>query len=233
MKAFRIGRKPPGIWTNKTPPIRGGIYQKQATPTPPSTTAAAPADTTKLPSSALEPQSLWEPSATGKIFAGDAAAYTNWAEQQEIGRDNSDYPSLDPQVQQDIARKYSALHQRIHDEGYYNCPYLEYGKEMARYTTLFAASMVALWHEWYMTSAFFLGLFWHQIMFTAHDAAHGAITGNFEVDSLIAMFIGDFCCGLSIGWWKSSHNVHHLITNHPVGFPTSLVLCWGRGSLML
>lgn len=30
------------------------------------------------------------------------------------------------------------------------------------------------------------------------------------------MFIADFCCGLSIGWWKSSHNVHHLITNQPV-----------------
>ncbi len=53
-------------------------------------------------------------------------------------------------------------------------------------------------------------------MFTAHDAGHRGITHNFFVDSLIAMFVADFCCGLSIGWWKSSHNVHHLITNHPV-----------------
>lgn len=53
-------------------------------------------------------------------------------------------------------------------------------------------------------------------MFTAHDAGHRAITGNFTVDSLIGVFIADFCCGLSIGWWKSSHNVHHIITNHPV-----------------
>jgi len=232
MKAFRIGRKPPGIWTNKTPPIRGGLYQKQATSTPPSTTT-----TTKLPSPSPAPehqQPLWEPSATGKVFAGDAAAYTDWAEQQEVDRDHADYPPLDPEVQQDIAKKYSALHQRIHDEGYYNCPYLEYGKEMARYTALFATSMVALWHQWYMTSAFFLGLFWHQIMFTAHDAAHGAITGNFEMDSLIAMFVGDFCCGLSIGWWKSSHNVHHLITNHPVGLVIRvLILHWGYDSLTL
>lgn len=53
-------------------------------------------------------------------------------------------------------------------------------------------------------------------MFTAHDAGHRAISGNFVIDSLIGLFIADFCCGLSIGWWKSSHNVHHLITNHPV-----------------
>ena len=60
------------------------------------------------------------------------------------------------------------------------------------------------------------GLVKHQIMFTAHDAAHLSITANFTVDTLIAMFVADFCCGLSIGWWKSSHNVHHLITNMPV-----------------
>jgi delta8-fatty-acid desaturase len=53
-------------------------------------------------------------------------------------------------------------------------------------------------------------------MFTAHDAGHRGITHNFLADSLIAMFVANFCCGLSIGWWKSSHNVHHLITNHPV-----------------
>ena len=52
-------------------------------------------------------------------------------------------------------------------------------------------------------------------MFTAHDAAHVSITHNFAVDTLIGMFIADFCCGLSIGWWKSSHNVHTLITNQP------------------
>jgi len=56
----------------------------------------------------------------------------------------------------------------------------------------------------------------HQIMFTAHDAGHRGITHNFIADTLIGIFIADFCCGLSIGWWKSSHNVHHLVTNHPV-----------------
>ena len=56
-------------------------------------------------------------------------------------------------------------------------------------------------------------------MFTAHDAGHHGITHNPTIDTLIGMFIADFCCGLSIGWWKSSHNVHHLITNHPVHDP--------------
>ncbi|UKZ52671.1 hypothetical protein TrVGV298_006452 [Trichoderma virens] len=118
-------------------------------------------------------------------------------------------------VQQGVVNRYRALHQQIRDEGLYNCRYVEYGKEMLRYTTLFMCFLFALRHGWYMTSAVFLGLFWHQIMFTAHDAGHLAITQIFMVDTLIGMFIADFCCGLSIGWWKSSHNVHHLITNQP------------------
>lgn len=59
-------------------------------------------------------------------------------------------------------------------------------------------------------------------MFTAHDAGHQGITHNFVVDTLIGMFVADFCCGLSIGWWKSSHNVHHLVTNRHASGPTSL-----------
>lgn len=54
-----------------------------------------------------------------------------------------------------------------------------------------------------------------QIMFVAHDAGHRGITGHFITDTVIGAFVGDFCNGLSIGWWKSSHNVHHLVTNMP------------------
>ncbi|KAB5515366.1 fatty acid desaturase [Coniochaeta sp. 2T2.1] len=144
-----------------------------------------------------------------------AAQYTDFAVQQGVDLDVRTYPSVDPATQNDITAKYRLLHQRIKDAGLYHCPYLDYGKEMARYSTLFAVFLVALHYEWYITSAMFLGLFWHQIMFTAHDAGHVSITHNFTIDSLIAIFIADFCCGLSMGWWKSSHNVHHLITNMP------------------
>lgn len=153
------------------------------------------------------------------------AEWTEACMQGDIDRSVSEYPSLNPLVQADIVQKYRELHQKIRNAGLYECPYLDYGKEMARYTTLFVSSMVALHYEWYMTSAVFLGVFWHQIMFTAHDAGHGAITHNFSFDTLIGLFIADFCCGLSMGWWKSSHNVHHLITNHPVSNTNSDSYC--------
>ncbi|MCJ1363001.1 hypothetical protein MMC16_002107 [Acarospora aff. strigata] len=142
-------------------------------------------------------------------------SYTTSVEQKEIDRDLEHYPSLDPATQRNITVKYQQLHQRVKDEGFYDCRYSEYGKEFLRYSTFFALFIIALRAEWYMTSAVLLGLFWHQIMFSAHDAGHMGITHRFVPDTLIGMFVADFCCGLSIGWWKSSHNVHHLVTNHP------------------
>lgn len=161
-------------------------------------------------------------------------AYTAQTVQAEINKDLDDYPSLDASTQRGITAKYQALHQRVKDEGFYDCRYAEYGKECVRYTILLTLFFIALRAGWYMTSAAFLGFFWvsdihvrtlmdanidqHQIMFVAHDAGHRGITHNFIADTLIGMFVADFCCGLSIGWWKSSHNVHHLVTNHPVSY---------------
>ena len=144
------------------------------------------------------------------------AEYVANTVQEEIDADVAKYPSLDFDTQRDIALKFEALHQRVKDEGFYQCRFIEYGKEMVRYSTLFALFIFTLKKEWYFVSACFLGLFWHQIMFTAHDAGHRGITKDITKDTLIGIFIADFCCGLSIGWWKSSHNVHHLVTNAPV-----------------
>ncbi|KAF1844896.1 fatty acid/sphingolipid desaturase [Cucurbitaria berberidis CBS 394.84] len=136
-------------------------------------------------------------------------------EKREIEEGIRDNPSLDVATQRAIVEDYRALHQQFKDEGLYQCRYSEYAKESLRYGFLFAAFASLLYCKWYLSSAVFLGLFWQQIMFTAHDAGHRGITSNFVADTLIGAFIADFCCGLSIGWWKSSHNVHHLITNMP------------------
>ncbi|KAF1345514.1 fatty acid desaturase-domain-containing protein [Delphinella strobiligena] len=136
-------------------------------------------------------------------------------EQREIDEGIAAWPSLDAETQRNITLEYRALHEQVKLHGLYNCRYSEYGKEMIRYSILFTAFLVLLRAEWYLTSAIFLGMFWQQIMFVAHDAGHRGITGDFVYDTLIAAFVADFSSGLSIGWWKSSHNVHHLVTNMP------------------
>jgi len=142
-------------------------------------------------------------------------AHTTAIEEREWSDNIRQYPSLDPGTQQAITQEYHILHERVKREGLYKCHYSEYCKEIFRWSLLFSAFLCLLHAKWYLTSACFLGMFWQQIMFTAHDAGHRGISGNFVIDTLIGAFVANLCCGLSIGWWKSSHNVHHLITNMP------------------
>lgn len=234
MDKYRIGRiKMP--WTNMTPPIRGGVYNRAddstassdddslasdaSTPASSVTSAEDTAvETVSKPQACSKRVQAWKSEEPSEHLSPEA--YAANMVQKEVDDDHRDYPSLDPQTQGLITEKYQQLHERVKQEGFYDCPYYDYGKEFLRYSVLFALFVVALRAEWYITSSAFLGLFWHQIMFTAHDGGHMAITHNFVIDTLIAMFVADFCCGLSIGWWKSSHNVHHLITNHPVSIHT-------------
>ena len=86
--------------------------------------------------------------------------YTSSAVQKAIDNDIRDNPSLDAETQRVITLKYQMLHQRVKDEGYYDCHYIEYGKEIIRYTLLFSLFFTFLREEWYLTSACLLGLFW-------------------------------------------------------------------------
>ncbi|KAH6681231.1 fatty acid desaturase [Plectosphaerella plurivora] len=134
---------------------------------------------------------------------------------KEISLDLDKYPSLDSATQDRVAQKYRALNERIEAEGLYRCNYTSYLIEISRYTLLFAGMLFFLQRGWYVPSAICLGIFWHQLVFAAHDAGHMGITHNFHIDSCIGIFIADFLGGLSMGWWKRSHNVHHIVTNHP------------------
>ncbi|PPQ62820.1 hypothetical protein CVT24_000514 [Panaeolus cyanescens] len=128
--------------------------------------------------------------------------------------------SLSLKIQARHSKAWRELHKRITAAGLYQTPYLTgYGPEIARYTLLAAASAVAYFHDWLILSAILLGLFWHQLVFTAHDLGHMGVTHDWTMDRIIATIIADFIGGLSIGWWVNNHNVHHLVTNHPAHDP--------------
>ncbi|EIE81042.1 hypothetical protein G6F46_009571 [Rhizopus delemar] len=139
-----------------------------------------------------------------KVHSGDLA-------QDEIDQQDLDYTK--------IREAYRRLEQEIKDRGLYECNYWKYGEECCRYITLlslclwFTLGGTSSWH--FIAGAAFLGGFWHQLVFTAHDAGHNEITGKSEIDHVIGVIIANFIGGLSLGWWKDNHNVHHIVTNHP------------------
>ncbi|CAO1634175.1 unnamed protein product [Sympodiomycopsis kandeliae] len=134
-------------------------------------------------------------------------------------------PPVDPKeidAVQERARSaaFKKLHAEVKHAGLYTLRPLGYLREVMRYLFLVFGSF----YFWYSAqgsamslclSSVFLGLFWHQITFSAHDAGHSGITHNHSVDRSIGIVIADLIGGLSIGWWCDNHDVHHLVTNHP------------------
>jgi delta8-fatty-acid desaturase len=86
--------------------------------------------------------------------------YATELEEKEIMDGLRENPSIDPETQQQILLDYRELHEQIKAEGLYKCNYSAYGYESIRYATLFASFAFLLYHQWYLTSALFLGLFW-------------------------------------------------------------------------
>lgn len=96
------------------------------------------------------------------------------------------------------------------DQSYYNKLFSWYAFLFvtALYLSLVCESCLA-----HMTGALVMGLFWQQMAGWGHDAGHSSVTHNFQKDWLIGSTIGCALGGISMGWWKRSHNTHHVVCN--------------------
>ncbi|KAJ5198018.1 uncharacterized protein N7498_007135 [Penicillium cinerascens] len=232
MPSFQIGRIE-GLWSNFLPPIQGGRFRLYT-----EETCSSEEDLTSQENSSrdgsLPPSPIFDAvdsKPTRRKNASQAAdlsvstpptqdsqpkpAFLDARTQKEIDFDIAKYPSLDTANQESIKLKYRALHERIQAAGLFKCNYFSYFIEGCRYTLFATLAYFFLRLGWWGTSGFFLGCFWHQLVFTAHDAGHMGITHNFHIDTTIGILIADWMGGLSLGWWKRSHNVHHIVTNEP------------------
>lgn len=165
-------------------------------------------------------QGNFEIANTGK--EGDKAVEANL--EKELQRDIDKYPSVDDITQRKIQSEFRKLHEELNSEGFFKCNYWAYAWEALRIGSLlglaayfFFSRNSKMWRL--LISATSLGLAWHQLVFIAHDAGHLSITHNYWIDNLIGSFLASFVGGLSLGWWKRNHNVHHLVTNDPVHDP--------------
>jgi delta8-fatty-acid desaturase len=235
MQKFVIGRVE-GRWTNFLPPIQGGIFrvypsrgeegEQVVSEGHSSTKSTAPPSPifdhvdSGLSVGVVNRTSTASVSSASSLSLLDAELkqpprHLDKRTDEEIAADIAKYPRLDHVTQDIIVQKYRALERRIWAEGLFNCPYSAYAAETTRYLGLFGLCLLFLRYGYYAFSSLFLGFFWHQLVFTAHDSGHMGITHNFHIDSCIGIFISDFLGGLSMGWWKRHHNVHHIVTNSP------------------
>ncbi|GLI75481.1 hypothetical protein PoHVEF18_003735 [Penicillium ochrochloron] len=234
MLSYQIGRIE-GTWSNFLPPIQGGKFRpysehacsgeedlsirdnsssESSIPPSPIFDAVDSKSTIRR----KNPSPCTDSSATSTPPNEDDEPRPHFLDartREEIVFDTTKYPSLDTAIQESIKRKYRDLNERMLAEGLFDCNYMSYFIECCRYTLFASLSYFFLRLGWWAMSGFWLGCLWHQLVFTAHDAGHMGITHNFHVDTVIGIIIADYIGGLSLGWWKRSHNVHHIVTNEP------------------
>lgn len=220
-KRFRIGYIE-GYWINMLPPIQGGKYRfldgKES-----GARLCGQVDaeiTPKVPAGVvlLEGMEEYYPVQNETPIVDPRLVINNY-DNALVKNDLKNIPPLDYETQRELARKYKQLHQEVIDANLYECPYIQYFYQFCINLSLALYCLVFYHTEHYFISAVFLGFFWQQLVFIAHDAGHISITHNYQIDNIIGIVIADWMGGLSLGWWKRNHNVHHLITNDPVHDP--------------
>ena len=92
-------------------------------------------------------------------------------------------------------------------------------KTMVSLSLLAIAVSLYLVGSWYnnitvqLFGGFMLGVFFQQTAFLGHDTGHNGITHDRFHDTMYGFLVGPLLTGISIGWWKDSHNTHHSVPN--------------------
>lgn len=135
---------------------------------------------------------------------------------------------LDPNENKKIVRlskspisiAFREMQESLEKEGLYETRMTFYYGEAIKLLILFGISLYILINNpnsWkHITgSAVIMALFWQQLAFVAHDIGHNGVTHNMAIDNKIGVVIGNFLTGISMGWWKHSHYIHHVVPNDP------------------
>ncbi|KAI7902692.1 delta-6-fatty acid desaturase [Cokeromyces recurvatus] len=80
-----------------------------------------------------------------------------------------------------------------------------------------------------VASGFIIGIFWQQCGWLAHDFGHHQCFEDRSMNDILLVFLGNFCQGFSLSWWKNKHNTHHASTNvhgQDPDIDTAPVLLW-------
>lgn len=110
---------------------------------------------------------------------------------------------------------FNELKLRLEKEGLFKPDTFFYQCLLLRYLVMFSVALALTlllpspWNAILGGTA--VAALWQQLAFFAHDAGHSGVTYNRKFDMLLGSLAGSAFGGLSLAWWKSTHNVHHII----------------------
>ncbi|KAE8697251.1 Delta(8)-fatty-acid desaturase [Hibiscus syriacus] len=65
----------------------------------------------------------------------------------------------------------------------------------------------------HLGSAMVLGMLWMQSTYVGHDSGHYQVMASRGYNKLAQIITGNCLTGISIAWWKWTHNAHHIACN--------------------
>ncbi|TYI50790.1 hypothetical protein E1A91_D12G127400v1 [Gossypium mustelinum] len=65
----------------------------------------------------------------------------------------------------------------------------------------------------HLCSAMVLGMAWIQSAYIGHDSGHYIVMSGHGWNKLVQLITGNCLTGISIAWWKWTHNAHHIACN--------------------
>ena len=114
----------------------------------------------------------------------------------------------------DFVREHRALRQQLLERNLFETNPWYYVIKFAILTVAFAVMLyTTLVLEQRVLGAIFLGMFWQQLAFVGHDVGHNALSHVRKLDLFWGTAFGNLTGGISLAWWKRSHNVHHIVCN--------------------
>ena len=106
------------------------------------------------------------------------------------------------------------VRQELLKSGAFYCNASYYLKMIAWIISLFFLGIyLTLTKTYYILGAAVMGICWQQVAFIGHDIGHNAILGKRDSNLFWGVLLGNTFMGISLGWWKQSHNVHHVVCN--------------------
>lgn len=125
----------------------------------------------------------------------------------------------DPLETTELIKDFRKLGEEFEKLGYFHVSPWFYARKIAVVFCIFACSMALLFQTdsmtLHMVSAVLMGVFFQQFAFVGHDVGHMSARtharDNINVPKLGALIT--FFNGISIAWWKATHNVHHAVPN--------------------
>ncbi|KAL9188789.1 hypothetical protein ACHAXT_007167 [Thalassiosira profunda] len=119
----------------------------------------------------------------------------------------------------ELVRDFRELGEEFEKLGYFHVSPWFYVRKVAFVMSMFAIALGLLFKSEsfasHMASAVVLGMFWQQFAFVGHDCGHMSARtharDHIDVPKLGALVT--FFNGISVAWWKATHNVHHAVPN--------------------